>query len=97
MPWYSMVAVYILFWTVFFFAVLPWGVRTNEEEGKPLVPGQADSAPYKAHMGKKLIATTLVSAAFFGLFVLNWYADWINADTLLGFMSGLEPAPPTHS
>lgn len=91
MPWYSMVAIYLLFWAVSLFVVLPWGVHTAEEEGKPKVPGQADSAPEKLHMGKKVLATTLVSAVFFGLFLANWQFGWIDRDTIMNLFPGPSP------
>ena len=40
----SIIAIYVLFWTMTLFAVLPWHVRTAEEVGAEPVPGQADSA-----------------------------------------------------
>ena len=39
----SMLAVYFLFWVFSVFLVLPFGVRTAEEAGKPLVPGVNDA------------------------------------------------------
>lgn len=46
MQWKSAVAIYVLFWAFSVFLVLPFGVRTSEEAGAPLVPGQAPSAPH---------------------------------------------------
>ncbi len=88
MPWYSAAALYLLFWVFTFFLVLPFGVRTSEEEGEALVPGQAESAPHHFSMGRKLLWTTAVSALGFGLFWLNWEMGWITREAFLDFMPG---------
>lgn len=90
MAWYSALALYLLFWTFTFFLVLPFGVRTSEEEGEALIPGQAPSAPHRANMAAKLGWTTLVSALLFGLFLLNWTYGWIGREAFLD----LFPGPP---
>lgn len=77
MPWYSMLAVYLLFWVFTLFLVLPYGVRTSAEVGEREVPGQAPSAPHHVSIPRKLLWTTLISALFFGLFLLNWEQEWI--------------------
>ena len=35
MPWYSALAIYLLFWVFTLFLVLPHGVRTSRELGEP--------------------------------------------------------------
>lgn len=82
MRWYSVLAIYLLFWTITLFVVLPYGVRTSEEVGEEPIPGQAGSAPHHVSMGRKLLWTTIVSAVFFGLFYLNWTQGWISRDDL---------------
>lgn len=82
MAWYSALALYFLFWVFCFFLVLPFGVRTDAEQGAPLVPGQAESAPHRPLIWKKLGYTTLVSALLFGLFMANWTAGWITRPDL---------------
>lgn len=88
MAWYSALALYFLFWVFAFFLVLPFGVRTSEEAGEELVPGQAESAPARVSMPRKLLWTTLVSAALFGLFMANWSMGWITRDEFLAVMPG---------
>ena len=77
MAWYSAFALYLLFWVFTFFLVLPFGVRTTEEEGGDLIPGQATGAPHRAGLGKKALWTTLISGVLFGIFMLNWQMGWI--------------------
>jgi predicted secreted protein len=57
----SLVAIYFVVWWVVLFAVLPWGVRTQEEEGD-VVLGTARSAPSRPMLLRKALATTVVSA-----------------------------------
>lgn len=77
MPWYSALAIYLLFWVLCLFLVLPWGVRTVEEEGGKVGAGHAPSAPARLLMRKKLLAATLMAAVIFALFWLNWELDWV--------------------
>lgn len=65
--WTSILAIYLLVWTLTLFAVLPFGVKTSEEAGEKAVKGQADSAPARPMLVKKLLWTTLVSAAIMAL------------------------------
>lgn len=89
MPWYSLFAIYLLFWVLTLFLVLPHGMRTSREAGAEDVPGQAPSAPHGFSLPRKLLWTTLLSALLFGLFVLNWEMGWIaRAD-----LEALLPAP----
>lgn len=78
MEWYSVLAIYLLFWTVTLFVVLPWGIRTGEEAGDEPVPGQEIGAPHKPSMWKRVLWTTVVSTIFFGLFYANWIFGWID-------------------
>jgi predicted secreted protein len=82
MPWYSMLAVYLLFWVFTLFLVLPYGVKTSVEAGEAEVPGQAPSAPAGLSMPRKFLWTTLISAGLFGLFLLNWEMGWITRGDL---------------
>lgn len=82
MPWYSALAIYLLFWVFTLFLVLPYGVRTSAEVGERDVPGQATSAPHSLSMPRKLLWTTLISAGLFALFLLNWEFGWISRSDL---------------
>ena len=76
----SALAIYLLFWTITLFAVLPFGVKTPDETGSGTVPGQAPSAPTNPMILKKLAWTTLISAILFGLFALNYTQGWVELD-----------------
>jgi predicted secreted protein len=64
MPVTTAVAIFFLIWWVVLFAVLPWGVRSQSERGE-VAPGTDPGAPAVLHLGRKLVWTTLVSAAIF--------------------------------
>lgn len=78
----SIIAIYVLFWTMSLFAVMPWHVKTAEEVGAAPVPGHAESAPHRFPGKRILLWTTGVSAILFGLFYLNYVNGWIGADIL---------------
>ena len=78
----SILAIYVLFWTMSLFLVLPFGVRTSEEAGEKRGPGHAESAPHSFSFGKAALRATIVSAVLFGLYYANWTYGWIGVDTL---------------
>ncbi|NCP10391.1 MAG: DUF1467 family protein [Sphingomonadales bacterium] len=77
MPWYSALAIYVLFWVICGFVILPIGVRTSDELGESKVAGQADSAPANFRPGRTVLWTTILSGILFGLFYLNFIYRWI--------------------
>lgn len=82
MRWTSVAAIYILFWTISLFLVLPFGVRTAEEAGAEVQPGHADSAPHAFSLGRAALRATIVSAILFGLFFANYLFGWVGAEDL---------------
>lgn len=60
------VAIYFIIWWLVLFAVLPIGVRDQQESGA-IVPGTPGSAPSHPQLGKKALLTTTVSAVVFAL------------------------------
>jgi predicted secreted protein len=80
--WQSAFAIYVLFWTMALFVVLPLGVRTPEEEGANLPPGHAPSAPHRFSIAQAALRTTLLSAAVFALFYANYLFGWVTIEML---------------
>ena len=78
----SILAIYVLFWTMSLFLVLPLGVRTAEEEGAKSAPGHAESAPHRFDLGRVALRATILSAILFGLFFANYVFGWITAADL---------------
>ena len=83
----SIIAIYLLFWVMTAFVILPIGVRTHDELGLPKTPGQADSAPGNFQPRKILLRTTLLSAALFALYYANYSFDWVNRDSFDGLFN----------
>ena len=69
----SILAIYFILWWVVLFTVLPWGNQSLHELGEEAEPGHASSAPIKPNLGRKFLATTLISALIFafGYFVVT--------------------------
>ena len=82
MKFQSIVAIYVLFWTLALFLVLPLGVRTAEEAGVEGEPGHAPSAPHRFSFGQAAVRATIVSAVAFGLFYANYLYGWVTIDML---------------
>jgi len=57
-------AIYFIIWWITLFAVLPIGVRTQQEEGE-VVPGTAESAPTEPRLAFKAGLTTAIATAIF--------------------------------
>ena len=82
MKFQSMLAIYVLFWTLSLFVVLPFGVRTAEEEGAELAPGHAPSAPHRFSLRRAAVRATIVSAIAFVLFYANYRFGWVTIEML---------------
>ncbi|MFN4039352.1 MAG: DUF1467 family protein [Erythrobacter sp.] len=86
----SILAIYFLFWVFTAFLMLPFGVRTAEEAGQPLVPGQAESAPVNFNPRRLAARATILASVLTALFVVNYEKGWVTmAD--LDFL----PKPPS--
>jgi predicted secreted protein len=82
MKWTSILAIYFLFLVASAFMLLPFGVKTDEELGNDLVPGQARSAPHRFDMRRHLLRAAVLAAILVTLFDLNYIYGWITADDL---------------
>lgn len=82
MRWTSIVAIYFLFLVASAFVLLPFGVKTDEEIGNELVPGQAESAPHRFDLPRHLLLSALVAAVLFAIYYANWAYGWITPDDL---------------
>jgi predicted secreted protein len=82
MRFQSALAIYALFWVMSLFLVLPFGVRTDEEAGVERRAGHAESAPHRFSFAQAALRATIVSAALFGLFYLNYVYGWIGVGML---------------
>ena len=81
----SALAIYLLFWSLTLFAVLPFGVRTSDEAGEKTILGQADSAPHNPMLLRKLVWTTVIATALFAAFYANYVAGWVRLGDIPGW------------
>ena len=82
---FSAIVIYLLFWMLTLFAVLPFGVRTSAEAGEDEVRGQATSAPVNPMIRRKIVWTTLISGVLFGLYYANYVAGWVTIADVPGW------------
>lgn len=82
MRWTSILAIYLLFVIASAFMLLPFGIKTDEEVGNDLVPGQATSAPHKFHFGKHMLRAAILAALLVAMFDLNYIYGWVTTDNL---------------
>ena len=75
-----LIAIYIFIWWTALFAVLPFGVRTQQEEGS-VVPGTPESAPAKPRLLRAVIINTAVATIIFVIVCLIIKFKLITADT----------------
>lgn len=75
------VALYIVIWWIVLFAVLPFGVRTQGEDGN-VVPGTPESAPSAPGLVRVFALNTLIaSVVFIGawLAIVYWVLPAVDA------------------
>ncbi len=67
MSFTSAIAIYVIFWWLILFMVLPYGAR-KKIDSSSVKDGQDSGAPAKPMIKPKLLATTVISGVVFGLF-----------------------------
>ncbi|WP_024506894.1 DUF1467 family protein [Bradyrhizobium sp. ARR65] len=78
-------AIYFVIWWVTLFLTLPFGVRSQHEDGVG-APGTDPGAPIASRMGIKLIWNTVISAVVFGLGMLAYDAGYLSIERLSKLM-----------
>jgi predicted secreted protein len=78
-------AIYFVLWWVVLFITLPFGVRSQHEDGGG-APGTDPGAPIASQMGRKLIWTTVISAIIFALASLAYQKGYLNIERLSKLM-----------
>jgi predicted secreted protein len=69
MTWTLGLAVYFVIWWTILFAVLPFYVRSQQEEGN-VVPGSDPGAPAKPQLLRRALVNTVVAGVIWVF--LNW-------------------------
>jgi predicted secreted protein len=78
-------AIYFVMWWIVLFLTLPFGVRSQHEDGEG-PPGTDPGAPVLPLMARKLVWTTVLSAALFAVAMLAYNAGYLNVERLSRLM-----------
>jgi predicted secreted protein len=89
-PWTTIIAIYFIVWWLVFFAVLPWGISSQREQGE-IAPGTDPGAPAVHGLKAKLVWTTAVSSILFGLFYWAYVTKAVAFDDLATLWGLLKP------
>ena len=73
MTWFGGIMVFVIAWWLFFFMMLPIGVKTQAEVGGEIVPGTVESAPIRPHLLRKAIAAAVL--ATLAVIFFDWFLD----------------------
>lgn len=73
-------AIFFIIWWLSLFAVLPFGIRTQEEAGD-VVPGTHESAPARPRILRVFVINTVVALILFGIFWLGVTQGWLDPET----------------
>jgi len=85
-----MLAIYFIMWWLVFFAVLPFGVRSQDEHGD-IVPGTDPGAPAVHGLRIKMVWTTVVATIVFAVFYWAYVTKAIAFDDLVTLWGVLKP------
>lgn len=78
-------AIYFVIWWITLFLTLPFGIRSQHEDGGGAA-GTDPGAPVASRMGRRLIWTTVLSAAIFALAMLAYNAGYLSIERLSKLM-----------
>lgn len=78
-------AIYFVIWWVTLFLTLPFGIRSQHEDGVGAA-GTDPGAPITTRMGRRLLWTTALSAAIYALATLAYNAGYLSIERLSKLM-----------
>jgi predicted secreted protein len=85
MAWTTAAAIYFIIWWLVLFAVLPWGVRSQEEAGH-VEPGTDPGAPALPNILAKLAWTTGVATVIFAACYVIYAYRLVGLDDLAALL-----------
>jgi predicted secreted protein len=78
-------AIYFVIWWIALFLTLPFGVRSQHEDGAG-APGTDPGAPVLTGMRRKLIWTTVISVVIFAAGLAAYHAGYLQIERLSKLM-----------
>ncbi len=82
MSWKTVLAIYLLFWVMSAFLVLPFEARAARGQHADPVAGQDRGAPSRFRPRRVILWITIVSALLFALFYSNYLNGWVTVEML---------------
>ncbi len=74
----TILLVFVVTWWLVFFAVLPWGVRSQHETEEGVTEGTEPGAPANPNLKKKIIVTTLIAIVLTTAYYFVATSGWIS-------------------
>ncbi len=91
MEFFTGFAVYFLIWWITLFIVLPYGNRSQAEDGV-VIEGTDPGAPTISRLPQKLFWNSVIALIIFGIYWgTTWYFDWEFSDIPSIFPEHLKP------
>ncbi len=85
MNWITGIALFFIIWWIVLFATLPFGLRTQDDEGDVTL-GTTSSAPREPHMARAVLRTTIVSLIIIGALYIATTHFGLGIDDLPNFV-----------
>jgi predicted secreted protein len=79
--WTTGVAIYFVLWWLVLFAVLPWGVQSQADQGE-VVPGSDPGAPAVPMVLVKLLWTTAIAGVVFFMIAASYSYRLVTLDDM---------------
>jgi len=74
----TILLVFVVAWWLVFFAVLPWGIRSQHETEEGVTEGTEPGAPANPNLKKKIIVTTLIAIVLTTAYYFVATSGWIS-------------------
>lgn len=80
----SAFAIYLLFWALSAFFVLPFHGRRANDDAVPMVKGQDVGAPATFRPGRIILQITIVATTLFALYYVAFAYGWADPEVFSG-------------
>ncbi|NCU11275.1 MAG: DUF1467 family protein [Sphingomonadaceae bacterium] len=78
----SILAIYFLLWVMSAFLVMPFGIRTHDDDNAETIPGQVTSAPVNFQPRQIARRATILAAVLMALYYMNYEKGWVTVADL---------------